>query len=105
MYMAAIRKVIRDELDLKENPPIVVSAVMKDVQGTATKLGLPAEKSYLWDDNEVLKGQPHGMYVYYMVMYACCQCITWLCMHIVSVLHGMYACCQCKCFFLRVAQI
>ena len=59
-HYAAIRTVIRDELGLKENPPIVVSAVMKDVQGTATKLGLPAEKSYLWDDNEVLKGQPHG---------------------------------------------
>jgi hypothetical protein len=57
---AAIRRAIRDELGLKENPPIVISAVMKDVQGTASKLGLPAEKSYLWDDNEVLKGQPHG---------------------------------------------
>jgi len=61
--LLAIRKVIRDELDLDYNPRIVVTSIMKDLQGTASKLGLPAEKSYLWDDNQVLKGQPHVLTV------------------------------------------
>lgn len=59
----AIRQVIRDELELDYMPTIVVTSIMKDVQGTAKALGLPPEKSYLWDDNEVLKGQPHVLTV------------------------------------------
>jgi len=61
--LLAIRQVIKDELELDYMPTIVVTSIMKDVQGTAKALGLPPEKSYLWDDNEVLKGQPHVLTV------------------------------------------
>eukprot|EP00281_Chroomonas_sp_CCMP1168_P023842 CAMPEP_0206224634 /NCGR_PEP_ID=MMETSP0047_2-20121206/7131_1 /ASSEMBLY_ACC=CAM_ASM_000192 /TAXON_ID=195065 /ORGANISM="Chroomonas mesostigmatica_cf, Strain CCMP1168" /LENGTH=526 /DNA_ID=CAMNT_0053647605 /DNA_START=105 /DNA_END=1682 /DNA_ORIENTATION=+ len=61
--LIAIRQALKEELSLDANPPMVVTAVMKDVQGTATKLGLPPECSYLWDDNEVIKGQPHVLTV------------------------------------------
>ena len=37
---AAIRQAIMEELELDVAPTIVVSATMKDVQGTAAKLGI-----------------------------------------------------------------
>jgi len=61
--LLAIRTVVQEELELAETPTLVVAAAMKDVQGTAIKLGLPPENSYLWDDNEVLRGQPHVLTV------------------------------------------
>mmetsp|Transcript_16061 Transcript_16061/g.36709 ORF Transcript_16061/g.36709 Transcript_16061/m.36709 type:complete len:524 (-) Transcript_16061:71-1642(-) len=61
--LLAIRKVIEEELELDSVPELVVTSVMKDVQGTAIKLGHRPEKCYLWDDNQVLEGQPHVLTV------------------------------------------
>jgi len=61
--LLAIRQVVQEELGLEAPPSIVVTSTLKDVQATATKLGLRPEVSYLWDDNEVMKGQPHVLTV------------------------------------------
>mmetsp|Transcript_54330 Transcript_54330/g.128170 ORF Transcript_54330/g.128170 Transcript_54330/m.128170 type:complete len:590 (+) Transcript_54330:138-1907(+) len=61
--LLAIRQVIKEELNLDEVPSMVVTSTLKDVQATAKKLGLRPEVSYLWDDNEVMKGQPHVLTV------------------------------------------
>jgi len=61
--LLAIRQVVQEELGLEQPPTTVVCAAMKDVQATAQKLGLKPDISYLWDDNEVLKGQPHVLVV------------------------------------------
>jgi hypothetical protein len=61
--LLAIRQVVQEELGLDAAPSTVVCAAMKDVQATAQKLGMKPDVSYLWDDNEVLKGQPHVLCV------------------------------------------
>lgn len=61
--LLCIRQVVQEELELDYTPQVVVTSTMKDVQATAQKLGLRPERSYLWDDNTVLEGQPHVLTV------------------------------------------
>jgi len=61
--LLAIRQVVEEELGLDYTPNVVVTSTMKDVQSTAEKLGMRPERAFLWDDNQVLQGQPHVLTV------------------------------------------
>eukprot|EP00960_Hanusia_phi_P031333 749232-Hanusia_phi.AAC.4 len=56
--LLATRQVIAKELGLDELPELVVTATPKDLDTTLSRLGLPKENAFLWDDNPKLRGKP-----------------------------------------------
>ena len=56
--LLAARAALRDALGLAAHPDAVVTAAPKDVPRTARRLGCPAARAHLWDDNPRLRGRP-----------------------------------------------
>ncbi|EKX41728.1 hypothetical protein GUITHDRAFT_112144 [Guillardia theta CCMP2712] len=56
--LLATRQVIAKELELDDLPELVVTATPKDLDSTMSRLRLPKENAFLWDDNPKLRGKP-----------------------------------------------
>jgi hypothetical protein len=61
--LLAARAALRAALGLAAPPAAVVTAAPKDVPRTARRLGCPAARAHLWDDNTRLRGRPGALVV------------------------------------------